>query len=236
MNIVQEYHPLLREFKNRHVGEVCYIFGSGPSFNDFKPQEEGIFIGCNHSAKSKYLRKNMTYYFFGHGYNQYTSPSSICGDHRKEVDTLGNHILKFCMVSLNNNIIVHGFTPTGVSKLSNIAAIPCDMNLMHINKSLDRAPFLNHSIVFPATQLALYAGFKRIYLVGCDCHAYGQDAGRKYYFSNNERNLAIDCGLIEWWKRIYQFKRSEYPDCEMVNVNPVGLRGVLDSDIYTKRV
>ena len=68
MNIVKKYHSELLKYKNIHVGDVCYIFGSGPTFNRFKIQEEGIFIGCNHIIKNKYIRENIKYYFFGHGY------------------------------------------------------------------------------------------------------------------------------------------------------------------------
>ena len=53
MNIVKKYHSELLKYKNIHVGDVCYIFGSGPTFNRFKIQEEGIFIGCNHIIKNK---------------------------------------------------------------------------------------------------------------------------------------------------------------------------------------
>ena len=63
MNIVKKYHSELLKYKNIHVGDVCYIFGSGPTFNRFKIQEEGIFIGCNHIIKNKYIRENIKYYF-----------------------------------------------------------------------------------------------------------------------------------------------------------------------------
>ena len=55
MNIVHTYHSELFKYKNKHIGETCYIFGSGPTFNKFKLQEPGIFIGCNHIIKNNYI-------------------------------------------------------------------------------------------------------------------------------------------------------------------------------------
>ena len=63
MNIVRTYHPELLKYKNKHKGETCYIFGSGPTVNSFKLQEPGIFIGCNHIIKHEYIKKNLKYYF-----------------------------------------------------------------------------------------------------------------------------------------------------------------------------
>ena len=151
------------------------------------------------------------------------------GNHKKEVDELGNHITKFCMVSRDNDISIHNFTINDVYNLKNINAIPCDMNLNNINVELSKQPFLNHSIVFPSVQFALYSGFKKIYLVGCDCNGFFHSQN---FLNNKQNNPQIDMDLVYWWKQIYNFKNTYYPSTNIININPIGLKNVMDSDIY----
>ncbi len=231
MNIVNNYHKELLGFKDLHNGEVCYIFGSGKSLVDFKVQEQGIYIGCNHIIKNKSIKDNLKYYFFGHGYLEYTDDTHpIYGNHKKEVDNLDINIKKFAMVSRDNNLEVHKFTVNDVKILHKINATPCDINLDHIHKDLECNSFLNHSIIFPSIQFAMYAGFKRIYLVGCDCNGY--------FHSNNflgqTTSNSIDNDLVYWWKKMYEFKNKHYNDCKIISINPVGLVGIMDDDIFTK--
>ncbi len=231
MNIVETYHSQILKYKNKHQGETCYIFGSGPSLNKFKIQEPGLFLGCNHVIKSKYIKDNLKYYFFGHGYTIYNNDNCTIGNHKKEVDDLGNHIEKFCMVSRDNDFSIHNFTEESIKQLKNINSIPCDMNLNTLYYNLEKNPFLNHSIIFPTIQFALYSGFTKIYLVGCDCNLYRQDSSRKYFFDNNVHNNRIDYNNIKWWKGIYNFKNKFYKNTEIISINPVGLKGLMDKDI-----
>ena len=232
MNIIDSYHKELLKYKNIHNGQTCYIFGSGSSINNFKIQEEGIFIGCNHIIKNTYIKNKLQYYFFGHGYMEHVSENSPLGygNHKKEVDELGNHVTKFCMVSRDNDISIHNFTMKDVYNLKNINAIPCDMNLININIELSNQPFLNHSIVFPSIQFALYSGFKKIYLVGCDCNGFFHSQN---FLNNKQTNPKIDMDLVYWWKQIYNFKNTYYPSTNIININPIGLKNIMDGDIYT---
>ena len=231
MDIVTLFHNDLLKYKNKYDNQTCYIFGSGPSVNLFKIQEDGIFIGCNHIIKNEYIKSKLDYYFFGHGYMEHTSENSECGygNHKQDVDMLGNHIEKFCMVSRNNDLSVHNFTITDVLNLKNINAIPCDINLENIHKDLESNSFLNHSIVFPAVQFALYCGFTKIYLVGCDCNGYFHSNN---FLNNKSYSSNIDNDLLHWWKQIYIFKNNYYPHTKIININPVGLKNRMDMDIY----
>ena len=228
MSIVETYHKKLLKYKNKHIDETCYIFGSGPSINKFKIQEKGIFIGCNHIIKNDYIRSNLKYYFFGHGYIDHNNDNDkLYGNHKKEVNNLEYDIEKFAMVSRNNDLNVHRFTQETINELYNINAIPCDLNLTNYYTDLDKNPFMNHSIVLPACQFALYAGFKTIYLVGCDCSGY--------YHSNSfdleDKNNQIDTGLIDWWSKLYIHKKTYYPKTKIINLNPVGLKELMDDDL-----
>ena len=127
---------------------------------------------------------------------------------------------------------VHGFNDEHIKNLLEKGIIPCDMCIDYIYKDLHEKPFLNHSIVFPATQFALYAGFTKIYLVGCDCTGY--------FHSNNFKTKNsllhshnIDNCIVHWWKCIYNFKNTHYQNTQIISINPVGLKNTMDEDIYT---
>ena len=89
----------------------------------FKIQEKGIFIGCNHIIKNDYIRSNLKYYFFGHGYIYHNNDNDkLYGNHKKEVNNLEYDIEKFAMVSRNNDLNVHRFTQETINELYNINA------------------------------------------------------------------------------------------------------------------
>lgn len=229
MNIVKTYHHNLLKYKDKHKGETCYIFGSGPTINNFKIQEPGIFIGCNHIIKHNYIKKNLKYYFFGHGYPDYNKNNTVYNNHREEVDNLGNHIEKFAMVSRDNDISVHNFTKEMIESLHKINAIPCDITIPCINKNIHEESLTNCSIVMPACQFALYAGFSTIYLVGCDCTGYFHTNN----FTLKQNNFKIDTHILPYWIKMYEHKNKHYPSTKIISLNPIGLKGVMDNDINT---
>lgn len=230
MNIVETYHKELLKYKNKHNGEIAYIFGSGPTLKQFKMIEKGYFIGCNHIIKNEYIKKNLKYYFFGDGYIKKYSHhyNPIYGDHKKEVDNLDLNIEKFCMVSRNNDLKIHGFTKKTVEELNNINTIPCDLNLNIFFENLEKNPFMNHSIIFPAIQFALYSGFSKIYLVGCDCTGYFLNNG----FNTSNGKIKYDEELIMWHKKLLEHKIKYYNNSKIISINPVGLKDIYDEDIY----
>ena len=66
--IVETYHKQLLQYKDKHKGEVAYIFGTGPTLNYFEEQEKGVYIGGNHIIRSEIITKKLEYYFFGDAY------------------------------------------------------------------------------------------------------------------------------------------------------------------------
>ena len=48
-----------------------------------------------------------------------------------------------------------------------------------------------------------------------------------------QNNFKIDRHLIYWWKRLYKHKNEKYPLSKIINLNPIGLKGMMDNDINT---
>ncbi len=90
--------------------------------------------------------------------------------------------------------------------------------------------FMCHgTIPLIAMQFLLYANFKKIYIVGCDCSLKG-------HFSNNmEKQVTQKTETDVWilgWQKLKKFVDCYYPDTEIISVNPVGLKGLF-KDVYT---
>ena len=71
---------------------------------------------------------------------------------------------------------------------------------------------------------ALWTNPKKIYLVGCDCSG-GYFDDLKFKISRGK--------LIKSWKKVGRFAKLNYPDTEIISVNPIGLKGLF-KDVYTK--
>lgn len=220
--IIETYHPQLQKYKNLHVGETAYIFGCGPSINNFQKQDDGLFIGCNRIYFNEYIKNNLSYYFFG---DNYTTDK----DHKQNIDNLPYKLEKFSMVSRIDIIDYQNYTYDDVKQLKNINTLPCCMCVDNINKDISTKPFINHSIVYCATQFALFSGFTRIYIVGCDCTSIGY---KNHYYDKVKKNK-INKHFVEWWLKMKEFKDKYYPHSKFININPVGLKGLMDEDIFT---
>ena len=235
MNIVRRYHENLERYKNKHLGETCYIFGCGPTINQFKePDDSGSYIGCNRIIKKKEIRDKLKYYFFGHKYVVYQINEDGTNN-KEEVDSLPYNLEKFCSVSLNNEWHpTYGYSDKDIYNLKNINAIPIDLTTEDIHVDITKHPFINHSVVYPATQFALYCGFTKIYLVGCDCATQISGAYNEFWNESYIEKMPIENNehLIEWWLKMKEFKDVNYPNAKLININPLGLKNKLDGDIY----
>jgi len=233
MNFLKNHEQLLK-YKNLHNEEICYIVATGKTFNAFKMQEEGSIIGVNLIIKSEKIlnNPNFKYYFFGHGYKY---NHSVWKDNKEIVDKL--KIDKFCFPkSGRGSLNDHGFVNEDLNKFDDKNTLLLELNNVDIHKNIDKNPFINHSIVYSACQFALYAGFKKIYLVGCDCSNF-HGSGNQYFLNNDsitpEYENDIQKSLITWWGKMFEFKNKEYPNSKIININPIGLKGKMDQDIYT---
>ena len=105
-------------------------------------------------------------------------------------------------------------------------------NIHHFTKDLETQPLGNFgSIAFPAMQFVLYTQPKKIYIVGCDSAPTGHFSGEE--LESNKRALKDNTYLkiINQWKELKNFASFNYPDIEIISINPVGLKGIFE-DMY----
>jgi hypothetical protein len=248
-----KYHNDLLKFKNTHKGETAYIFGSGPSIKQFNIIEDGIFIGCNHILLNHDINNKLKYYFFGDGYNYTGAANTVIKFNtemtcKERIDHVINYrdITTFCSAFMNNELF-HGFSQKQVDELYNkkVHILNLTKDIDNLKPELDEM-IVDHSIIFTCLHFALYCGFLKIYIVGCDCSS---ENGSSYFFLNKSdiseipnvtrqlnRNLTqynASSILPNIWKKMKIFKDTHFPNTKLISINPVKLKGLLDSDLYT---
>ena len=73
-------------------------------------------------------------------------------------------------------------------------------------------------------QFALYCGFKKILLVGCDL--YGSNFKLKNHAFIEKKNQIPEHQSI--WKSVKKWINNEYKDVTIQVINPVGLKDIFD--------
>ena len=216
-----------QSYKNKHKGESAVLLATGPTLDRFDlnliPCEKFKTIGVNSIL---YKNFDLDYYFCAQ------NPTKEQNHKHKDLekkDPLLQRILDikdktkiFCAdgYSDSNEIQKHPefFTSDEIKKM-NCETYSLTHHHLFLKKDISEAPLYNYSIVFPATQFAMYCGFSKLYLVGCDC-----SGGGSYI---NKSSFNPDLQIIKnRWQVIEEYKNYFYPDFDIISINPVGLKNL----------
>lgn len=198
--LISPDHFYLQTLKGIHEGERCFIIGNGPSLRTEdldKLKGEYTFAANRIFTVFEQTDWRPTYYL--------SIDDQILKDFQNEfLDyDLGHMFLshKFCNIKAPSNVltrIYHGFITFDLDS---------DLykkDLMYISKDVSNHFCDGQTVTFAAIQLAIYMGFKEIYLIGVD-HNYSRvlDAAGKVridptiqdYFDNKSYNHAYPANL-----------------------------------------
>lgn len=152
--------------KDSCKGGRCFILGCGPSLStvDFsKLQNEFVFT-------ANLLYKNKDFYKLKSNIHVFSDPAFFQNNESSIISDLKTELL-----SHETKI----FIPLYFLKLINDKSFSSAINLynpiLHFNSNLpssfklDKYTIQCSSVVFQSIQIAMYMGFKTIYLLGCDC-------------------------------------------------------------------
>lgn len=229
--MIAKMHSFFKPYKNKHMGEVAYIFGSGPTVNQFQEQEPGIYIAGNNAHRNPSIRDKLSYIFFLYrGYqNYYNNTSTVYGDYCQMIRDLPPNVRKFCC--LNFHTTMDEPTVQHIrNEVSNVDFYRVDEFPPPRKIDIETEKLWNFSIVYGMVQFAVYAGFKKIYLVGCDCTAgyffnpvyEGEHFHRYEYYTGK-------------WVDMKHYLQAYHPEVQVVSINPVGISGLFE-DIHTTRI
>jgi hypothetical protein len=234
----------LEKYKNIHSNDIGIIFFAGPSLNktsiksivehvkNENPGKNIICYGCSRCYMKTEMLQYLNYYSFGDGY-----PDPKCNKYKIEIDDFlkkNPNIISF-VSSYRDGKVAKGYTEEIISNLPNNATPIDTYGLYEIYKDISKYPMTNHFGGPHMTQIFLYMGIKKIYIVGSDSTKSAVHNRKKgwniqnhtgYFYNHDDSKQTVDPHYIYWWIRIKQFIEKEYPESEIISINPVGLKGI----------
>jgi len=222
--IANRHSSLFPRYKDIHKGKSAVLLATGPTLLDYIHIDNVINIGVNSVFKQEGIK--LDYWF-----------SIDASVNIENIELLKNeNFIKFfgqgsapladhLYNSRVQNKIWH-FPDSIIECVPNSHLYYFDHPSNEINRDIETQalPDLGSS-VFSAAYFALYAGIKKLYLVGCDCSDTGHFDNHAQF--NFNKNL-----LLKGWDIFKYYTETFYPDVEIISINPVGLKGFF-IDIYT---
>ena len=231
------------ELENIHNGESCYIFGDGHSikYYDLSNFNDKIGIACNHFPFHKDFKKtNVKYsvliepYYFMPFFDKVVkkrkvqtifSFNPISFHYRKLIKT---HLKIKFFVSLSNYFFLSGKNVHFLYK--NILFNKTKADTILCEKFNCDAGVLKRAI-----SLAVYMGFKEIYLVGCDYLFYPRQSGHWYEYGSPIISYKYDKEYIDTF--INELKKQKI---DFKLIAPYELESNIEivkySDLFNKQV
>ena len=207
----------ISSLKNKHKGQECILFGSGPSLKSFDINfaEGKTLLGSNEIV---YYNLIMDYYMIGDGGTKsrgyYSDPDTY--------NTYQPNITKFCRQPPKNRRSSYQPLPKSIDTFTYFETdreawdSDSPFNVDQINDV--------GTISLELAQFCLILGFKTIFLVGQDCN-----------YNNGSFKSSVTPDIINWsnrmipmWIKFKEFISDHHPDVNVISINPVGLANIFD--------
>ena len=231
----------LSKYINCHEGESAIIFCPGKSIDDFKFDQNFdsmIKIGINTTIVHPMFKyRKLDYHLMCDpcGYYGYVSHpymyenlnikyNAFRGIHGN-FDMI-NYDIRQWDVSITKNVVPYLFYSAPYVKVGGqFTEDPELMKDKPFSNDISNDEIIgNMSIIFPALQILLGMGFKKIYLVGVDIVG-------GYWFIDYGQGVTWEISKFrERWEYFEEWLGSseKYNDVDIVSVNPVGLKGMFN--------
>lgn len=207
-------------YKNAFAGKDVVLVCTGPTAKNYKPIPNAIHVGVNGAV---YLDNILLDYLFIQDF-------TIRQQNNKELNKdclnyIGNNCQKFFGIIPDERLqgVKHIIEriPLSYAYGENISQYVIEDMVKHnIAYDLSRHPIGDFcGTAFSALQFILYAHPKRLYLVGWDC-----SAGYAYNKPNAMSPANEQAKILK--KYFVPFINLNYPDIEIISVNPIGLKSI----------
>ena len=172
--ITEEEKERIRSFKNKHVGQRCFIVGSGPSLtlDDLELIKDEVCFGVNSDYKiynktswrPKYyvIMDDNAFDVLGEEcYKKMIYDAFFCCNYRSAKIPNG--------VRLVDNCAYHFMIGTIWNKM-----MPSHFPVAKYSSDIAEVVYSGKTVIYSVIQIAAYMGFKEIYLLGVDCNYTGK--------------------------------------------------------------
>ena len=230
MPAMVQHQKVFPKYKGINKGKTVVITGTGPTFDYYNPVSNVVHMGLNDAI----FREDIRYdYFFACDYvNQIKLFEKILNYGDDLVKFMGiNYRGKNCLIPeyLRDRQDVEMFYVDSYDyglygrRFENTRkfVFPLDISV---------SPFKSYATsLYIVFQFALWTHPDKIYLVGADCYGTGHASKIKI----DDKGEFDARWYIRPWRKLAEFARANYPDIEIISINPVGLKGVF-KDEYTQ--
>jgi len=234
----RELNKHFRDVKNIHKNETLILFAPGPSLNEYNESKilhkDVVYMGVNGTILHENIRNKLDYYIWSSDIDIPAHPQPGFRPMYNAIPLLKSKTKCYINCWTNGSIIHPKFNcqtqlhPQEADKLKG--------NWKKYNQStsnnlltMDIEEGLNHfTVIMQALNIALHMGFNRIILVGVD-------AGGGHSYKDKVKSDKCDWGengvsntLLNTWKRAKVWVQKNYPNVEIINFNPRGLKGIFE--------
>lgn len=228
------HQKVFLKYRDKHRAEEAMVLGSGPSLNYYQYDKSKIHIGCNRLFKTM----DLDYLFLADAEGTKEYLYDLLNFKNEKTKIFFGHHLRDMEYGHDRNHWFHlhkipeKFSQVYNSESYYIGRVASTPFAREIYADLSIFPLWDYrTVAHHAFQFALFAGFKRIYIVGCDSQLNG-------YYDGTQQDLKWTndaySHVIPGWKKFKKFADVYYPDTEIISLNPVGLRGIF-KDVYTRQ-
>jgi hypothetical protein len=217
-----------KKYFNRHAGERCFILATGPSINeqDLTKLEDDVCIALGLFYLHKDIKIiNPLYHIEAPNHEPFTFSeiSQYIANYRKYYTTKTKYFFgyDFYKYSFYNYIVNNKDFNSVDSSFINYAG-SMQLNIYNYNChnqwDISKNPFSCRTVVYSAIQVAVYMGFKEIYLLGCDhdyLSRYFVKGFKNHHFYEDEKGTGaveeyLDSLTLERWFQEYYYRWKQY--------------------------
>ena len=214
-------------YLNVHEGEECFILGTGPSLNNLKNSEidalrNEIIIGVNSLYKSKIgdqlvpryyaLMDNLYWESWNYTFNDISS-KYINNPPTFITDIRAKHLIDVLKVK-NSAIYLYS------------KKYPANRMTDEIDKNI----YATMNVVSFSILVAMYMGFKKIYLLGCDFNAFCK-AGKGHCYDDKSEISQSNYNLAFYLKHYLMITEFHYLIAELARKKHIEIINLTDGSL-----
>lgn len=238
------------KFKNIHLGERCFILATGPSVKnqDLRCLEKEFCIAVSQFFLHKDIKIISPNYHVlapSHDPFKFDDLTKIFDGFRQSYTNDITYFLGYYPYIYSNYNFLENHPQYKNSNqyfIDYSMSKPLDESNYSKNEiwKIDKSPFSIRTVIYSAIQIAIYMGFKEIYLIGCD-HDYLNDTNRvtNHHFYKEEEGVSdvehLSSFTTERWFEEYHFRWKQYRlireyaesiNCQIFNATEGGMLDV----------
>lgn len=206
----------IRNYKNIHNGKRCFIIANGPSVNktNFSLIKNEISFGTSRLFKAKKdLKINYTYYVISSRFLVQTCYDDFCNINKTIF--LGQHAAEMYgqMLMAGRGNLKRKPVPTRWTRRFMWEG-------KEMSTDIEKGSADGATVVTECLQLAYYMGFKKVYLLGCDCDFSEQG----HFFDESPESYEDSASDIPRWIESYKMCKKAFEDDgrEIINATVSG--------------